>query len=107
MNFEEIPFKLMRFKFGVPILLTMLERPKISQGQLIHILAGEYPSVINALVFMSEHSFITKIDLGEHTHPRFEYVLSSKGRRMALSIKACAEDMIAISSEDHHHSRPK
>jgi len=96
-DFDAVPFRLMRFKYGVPIMLLLLTEGPMYKNLIRKTLGAEDPPVTHAIAFMIECGFVI-----EHHNPngcriKSRYSLTSKGEQYAHVIKTAVNQLIQFS----------
>jgi len=105
LQFDSLAFRLMKYRYGVGILFVLLEREKAYQNEIRKMLGSEVQPIVNSLAFLLAEGLIHEKPFPAGSRIKSEFLLTAKGRRIAVVLRKCADELEEL-SQNPGSSRP-
>ncbi len=107
-EYNTLPFQMMRYRYGVPILLLIEARGEMFQNEIRRELGSEWAPIKHAMEFLVENRFVNQKEMPKNERIRYHYTLTPKGKRIAVQLRICAQQLEHLcheNDEPHNHNR--
>lgn len=90
------PFIVMQQKFAIKILFHLKDQPKSYLNELIRVTGGEFETVVKAVQLLESFHYVKRTDRGADHHPRWEFELTSRGRKVGDILSDAAKQLLQV-----------